>query len=226
MPREHRLSERAQALRAYYTKHFLPKVNNPHQPRRFHIHKRPESPGSTLEPDQDAEFRAIDVATAIMQVVEGEEERNLELYRRGASTLIQMDRKYHPYRPLNLRQVRTSEPSTGLSKWVLSRDGKTPMEELVFDLAFGVPIDEIPDPEEPWNEGPSWSNSTLLYSVFLHYLSEHRRYIQLGVCHWRWCKRLYIKTKGKPYQRYCSKKCSDRERYERKREKRASLPES
>lgn len=254
MARQRKPSERESELRRHYLDHFCPAANEFQNPlyQKSHVDRDPDSGElvGELTIEQDPEFPVWQVASAIKDVVRGEEDADGERYRRGAELLLKMDKKYEIRHPIYLMAMSVYSPRAQdlpmREGVVMSRDGETPMPELRFSTTSGgksteasdelrrLAAEHADDPKfvasmrslaETFDGYPvsklALDSSFLLFSTFMDYLGDHRRYFDLGVCHN--CGRLYVKTKGKRNMRYCAKKCWEAHRYQqRKRAKRST----
>lgn len=218
MARQRRWSERESGVRRHYRDWLLPLLNNCEDPSRFGQMVEWDPDTRTTRPKEDPRFPLFNVVDAIKDVVAGEEDCDRERYERGASLLLDLANA-HPIQYMPALRERL-DPSLNGKDLVRAFDARTgePMIELFFEQVTGEPLAEL---WERWGLriGSDERNGSILFlSVFSHYLQEHRRFMQLGVCHDYVCNRLYVKTKGKPHQIYCTSRCRERMRYERSKQ--------
>ena len=214
-----RLSERESNLRRYYWECFCDRVNDPMSflpnvvARKGDLVTLSED---ELNPLEDPEFFLDDVADAIINVVKGEEDEDVVIYRKGADLIIRMDQKYKPREALLLQVKTYAGHMTRQDPDSQSLSPAYSMVELVFwpddTWASYVNLDEN-DPSakekrkelrKAMREKPPFNESARLFLMFRRYWSDHRRFLKLGVCHFRFCGKLYVKSKhASGQQRYC-----------------------
>ena len=217
MKRQRRLSEQESGMRKHYRDWFAPMVNNPLDGRHFSMLVY-DPKTKTRKPSEDEEFPLIDVADAIKDVVAGEEDADRERLMRGAEYLRRMC-EVHPIRHLIASRERIDHVGNE-SVYVKDRKTGEPMLEVYFEEVIGEPDNEAWE-RFGFRQGSSeWNNSVCLCAAFSRYYRDYKNLIQFGVCHDSMCGRLYVKTKGKPHQRFCSSRCRERERYRRQKEDR------
>lgn len=167
-------------------------------------------------PLEDPEFPLFGVADAIKDVVRGEEDEDVVIYTKGADLIIRMDQKYKPREALLLQEKTYAGHMTRQDPNSQSLPPAHSMVELVFwsddTWASYVNLDEN-DPSaeekreellEAMKEKPPFNESARLFLMFCRYWSEHRRFLKLGVCHFRFCEKLYVKSKhASGRQHYC-----------------------